>query len=462
MPRVSALLGMAMAAMVCLGSRGVAQESEAWPWGEDGALVGEPVGEPVAEPPPGDAVAAEGAGATTASAAPAEIVGEEQDLSLIEAEFGTPGGKAATRVKSAAPGGAAAGIDVSAFEELLRENMALRRQVDDAQANIEQAAADKRRLEQEMSDLERQVSESVALIQKMKREAGNVPPAAAPVADASAATEELDALRLRHAELQTQFEALQAQVSAAEPTVPVVVASPAAGSDLFRELEAENGGLKRKLAEAESAQQAADTERLALVEQHAAGIIIRDAEVARRTALEAELQQARDEQQKLQQMLEKLLVRVPDLEKELVGLRDTVSAKDREATERARDLEALRLEMDKREQRLIKAEKMASLLERSRAEVKSVSKKEERDLHYNMAAVYSREGRHREAEQAYLKALRADPTDAGSHYNLGILYEDVLADKGKAAMHYRAYLKLAPNADDVDQVKSWLLQLDLQ
>jgi tetratricopeptide (TPR) repeat protein len=150
------------------------------------------------------------------------------------------------------------------------------------------------------------------------------------------------------------------------------------------------------------------------------------------------------------------------METGLAEMRDTVEMKDRELMSRGRELEMLRLEMDKREQRLIKAERMTALMEKSRAEVKAFSKKEERDLHYNMASVYAKEGRHREAEQEYLKALRADPTDAGSHYNLGILYDEVFSEKSKAAMHYRAYLKLAPNAPDSDEVKSWLLQLDLR
>lgn len=470
MPKGTTGWWMAMLAVLCVAKPATGQEStpaEPWPWGEDSALVGEPGGEPTPDAGGGGA----GAGPAVAAAAPAAddqpvpgFPGDEKDLSLIEDEFGAAaGGKAATLVRSTpapgARGAAAPGMDVNAFEGLLRENMTLRRQVDEALVQGDQAAADKRRLEQEMRELERQVSESVALIQKMKREPGPAVPAEGDAVPApavvSATSEEVEQLRARNASLQAQLDALQAQMdaatAAATAAAPPVSASPGPGSDLFRQLEAENAALKRQMAEAQAAQQAALDAQAAMTAQRIAAEASQAADQSRLRELEAELQ-----------ILKRGIERVPGLQQELSGLRETVALKDRDLEARKRDLETLRLEMDKREQRLIKDERMAALLEKSRAEVKAVSKKEERDLHYNMAAVYSREGRHRDAEQAYLKALRADPTDAGSHYNLGILYEDVLEDKGKAAMHYRAYLKLAPNAEDVDQVKGWLLQLNLQ
>jgi tetratricopeptide (TPR) repeat protein len=72
-----------------------------------------------------------------------------------------------------------------------------------------------------------------------------------------------------------------------------------------------------------------------------------------------------------------------------------------------------------------------------------------------------REGRYRDAEEAYLKALEESPNDPDVHYNLGILYDDHLKNDEKAALHYRKYLKLNPYGQDVDQVKSWLMQLEV-
>ena len=121
----------------------------------------------------------------------------------------------------------------------------------------------------------------------------------------------------------------------------------------------------------------------------------------------------------------------------------------------------MEVELQKREQRLIKAERMTAVLEKARDDVAQVSERERRDMHYNMAVVYAKEGRLREAEGEYLRALQIDPNDPAVHYNLGILYDDELNDKGKAAMHYRKYLKLSPHGSDVDAVKSWLLKIEM-
>ena len=121
-----------------------------------------------------------------------------------------------------------------------------------------------------------------------------------------------------------------------------------------------------------------------------------------------------------------------------------------------------RSELRRREHRLAKAESMAALLDQARQEVKQVNDREKRDMHYNMAAIYARDGRAAEAVQEYLKALQIDPSDADIHYNLGILYDEDLRDKRKAAMHYRRYLQLRPHGADADQVKTWLMAIDLR
>ena len=91
-----------------------------------------------------------------------------------------------------------------------------------------------------------------------------------------------------------------------------------------------------------------------------------------------------------------------------------------------------------------------------------VNNSEKRDMHYNMAVVYAKEHRFKDAEIEYLKALRLDPTDAAVHYNLGILYDDELDEKLKASVHYRKYLRLAPHAPDVNDVRGWLLAIDMK
>ena len=157
-----------------------------------------------------------------------------------------------------------------------------------------------------------------------------------------------------------------------------------------------------------------------------------------------------------------LAERIPDMENQLTALQKKISEKDAALKEKEQNLETLAHEVEQRENRIRKAERMVSLMDQAQKDVNEVSDSEKRDMHYNMAAVYAQVGRVKDAEREYLHALRIDPTDADVHYNLGILYDESFHDKQKAAMHYRRYLKLRPSGSDVDAVKNWLLTLDMK
>jgi tetratricopeptide (TPR) repeat protein len=167
-----------------------------------------------------------------------------------------------------------------------------------------------------------------------------------------------------------------------------------------------------------------------------------------------------DEKEK--QALGKMTAQLPDMERELTDLRASVKEKDDALREREKALQAMAVELDRREHRMVKAERMSDMLEKARSDLVQVSDREKRDMHFNMASVYARDGEYREAETEYLRALRIDPGDADAHYNLGILYDDHLDQKRKAALYYKRYLKLRPDATDVDQVKAWLLNIEMQ
>jgi tetratricopeptide (TPR) repeat protein len=66
--------------------------------------------------------------------------------------------------------------------------------------------------------------------------------------------------------------------------------------------------------------------------------------------------------------------------------------------------------------------------------------------------MYAKDGRPRDAESEYLRALEADSNDADVHYNLGILYDDELREEGKAAAHYSRFLKLNPHSGEAETV----------
>jgi len=280
-------------------------------------------------------------------------------------------------------------------------------------------------------------------------------PAAEPAEDAAADSDKsaeleakLAAAEADKAKLEGELGELKQQVE--ELSARPAKSSPAPGSDLFSALQKENAELKQRLTTAEG-------ECLAAVEK------CRELEEAVRKAEEEvdELAKARAEDSKEQEDLKDLVGHVPKMEEELQMLRSELAKKEKILKERERALQAMAVELQKREHRLIKAERMSEMIEKARADLKQVNAREERDMHYNMAAVYTREGRFQDAEREYLRALRVDPADADSHYNLGILYDEHLDQPRKATMHYQRYLRLRPHARDVDEVKKWLLALDL-
>ncbi len=74
----------------------------------------------------------------------------------------------------------------------------------------------------------------------------------------------------------------------------------------------------------------------------------------------------------------------------------------------------------------------------------------------NLGEVYRRMKQFKNAESAFLKAVSLDPRYAEAHYNLGVLYGNHLGAEDKAGSHFRAYLKLQPNAADASEVGQWL------
>lgn len=76
--------------------------------------------------------------------------------------------------------------------------------------------------------------------------------------------------------------------------------------------------------------------------------------------------------------------------------------------------------------------------------------------HYNLALAYDQNQQFDEAEAEYKKALKADPNDPDTHYNLGIIYDDYFQDKVRAIAHYEKYLEFRPGARDGGNVRSWI------
>jgi tetratricopeptide (TPR) repeat protein len=243
----------------------------------------------------------------------------------------------------------------------------------------------------------------------------------------------LAAAEAEKAKLANELAAAQAKGGAAVADSAADTVKP--GSALYRELEKENATLKEKVAKLEVDRQAAVQELTAT-----------EAAAARSEELKQVVATAEMTQEKRKELIAALARRLLATEQEL-------KQKDQE-------LAALKGELDRREQRLQKVERLAVLLARTRKEVQGADEKERSDLHYNMAVVYAGKGQYEDAEREYLNALRTDPTDADAHFNLGILYEEIFKNKDKAAMHYRRFLKLRPDSPDAIQVREWLLHLE--
>jgi len=89
-------------------------------------------------------------------------------------------------------------------------------------------------------------------------------------------------------------------------------------------------------------------------------------------------------------------------------------------------------------------------------------KKEVADMHYNMGVIFQEDNKWDEAAMEYKKVLESDPKDADAHYNLALIYDTAKNDRKQALYHYRKYIELKPEADDILKVKEYLADLGMK
>ncbi len=180
--------------------------------------------------------------------------------------------------------------------------------------------------------------------------------------------------------------------------------------------------------------------------------------------LRKELRSDADEKKVIEKSLEEIGSQNKKL-KEKYGL---LKAENIKLREKAKLAGQLRKSAEKKKKLALKREKAArKVAERAR---KSASKqikdyqdkfkKERIDARYNLAVVFDKNAMYKDAKREYLKVLKIDANDAGTHYNLAILYDDKFNQNRKAIIHYRKYLNLRPDAKDVEQVKEWILKAE--
>ncbi|MFH0790611.1 MAG: tetratricopeptide repeat protein [Candidatus Omnitrophota bacterium] len=82
------------------------------------------------------------------------------------------------------------------------------------------------------------------------------------------------------------------------------------------------------------------------------------------------------------------------------------------------------------------------------------------NLYYNLAVEYIKINEFDYAVEALERVVVLNPQDKDAWYNLGVLFETYFGDKMQAVEYYRRYVKSAPQAEDVNQVKEWIAQIN--
>lgn len=77
-------------------------------------------------------------------------------------------------------------------------------------------------------------------------------------------------------------------------------------------------------------------------------------------------------------------------------------------------------------------------------------------LYYNLGLSFTLSVDFESAIKAFGEALRFDPKDAQTCYNLGLLYATNNKDTDKAIKHYKRYLELVPKGAKTDEVKQMI------
>ncbi len=107
-----------------------------------------------------------------------------------------------------------------------------------------------------------------------------------------------------------------------------------------------------------------------------------------------------------------------------------------------------------------KTQKTVNSLKEKIQELEETLKGERALYHYNLGVSYAQAKLYNEAIQAYEKALEFNPDIAEAYYNLGILYENILYEEEAALKNYQRYLELKPQAEDAQEVQSWIKRLN--
>ncbi len=170
-------------------------------------------------------------------------------------------------------------------------------------------------------------------------------------------------------------------------------------------------------------------------------------------------QKAESDRQSLVAEREAALAERDAVRLQIAGMESTVKALEEKLAEReAEEATLLQARSSSDDALRAKDEELARLQEALQV-AEQANARERFALAYNLGSIYKAARQYDRAEAQFLKALEMNADDPALHFNLGILYDDNLANAKKARQHYERFLELAPNDPDAPNVVKWLKEL---
>lgn len=333
--------------------------------------------------------------------------------------------------------------DPNRYESIVKENLALRSELTRLlKMNIE--------LKQAQSDFDARLAEGekqrAALLASMKE-----------IKTPNEMYAELAKVKGEKSLLEKEIERLKQSVATNPPPAPLSPPrpEPLPGSDLFKRIERENMELRAELVTVKNAQRQAEESRRKVEAEDQAKRGRLEQTLQEKSALAGKLDQLQDGQVQSERQVETLTKKSKNLQEENRTLVTRIAELEKEI----RQLRADRAKTSSA------ASTGAGAPTPGQARTNGPPVTVEPVAQFTSTAAaglrLAQQGKYREAEKMFLKALSENPADATIHFNLGLLYDQGLNSPAKALLHYKRYLELQPNAADAGQVRAWVLELEM-
>jgi len=341
---------------------------------------------------------------------------------------------------------------VEAYQTTLQENLDLRAEIARLKKDVDESDKKRKRLTRTIRDLEKQIIQAAGVIGELRNEvASTQDPDKIVALEVKLSEQERDKARL-NAELITLRARVEelSKADVRDPERPVMKVPP--DSDLFRKLQEENLDLRAQLRDIRTQRQQAIRE----------GETLQDT-LEQKDSVIAELEGVTTLREGDKRKLYLLVKHIRKMEDEIESLEKTIDKKDSTIYEEERRVKELEKEVARERAKFQKVKKLAALFDRVDQErkIQMLPDTEKRAFFRKSGDSYFSKGQFNLAERDYLKALELDPASADIHYNLAVLYDEELENKSRAISHYTAYVELRPAADDVEEVKLWLRELEM-